>query len=240
MAEVYPGDHYCWSTDPDGSRSKPDRIAIVIHTSGREAGRGRMDDVDATLYVGPNSQFDFRDPERRNRGGGRMEYDHDSGLLHSRMHDGFCGFMQTAMMRAAGVEPRRADLDERIAHTTMARFVIHFGEVFDKVVQAAYLRGRQYADSVGHLGVMCKIGRHRSNACAYWIYHFLLKHEFQVQLRCHAPRKTHLDNRGPCGCLFGRCTYESDRQWTARMLEARECAQAAFDRIADACFRRSS
>ena len=139
MSAPHPrGSAYSWEENRDGSRARLDKIGIVIHTGGVDDRRPRVPQCDGYLYVGSGGSFDFRDPEHP-RGRGRCERDPDSGFEYIRSHDGFCGYMQAAMIRSAGVDPRAVNLS-KLNGTMMLRFVQEFGEKLRAVVEAAELR----------------------------------------------------------------------------------------------------
>ena len=228
----------------------PRRITIIIHTGGVD-NKGIPKWVLPVIYLGGNpkkgakrgcgpnwhERYNFRlmnDEDGRGRRSDRCPF---TGTRYSRVCEGFNGFLQDELVRAAaqgsgghfGLGATQERLAEDIAWATLA------------AIDEAMASTACQEPAVGHMGFICRQGRHRSKAWADMVRRYLRSKGFNVYLLDH---DADADDRGPCGCLAAQgterpggalCKFYPDLEWTRNMqkalFRATQGSQRAFDRL---------
>ena len=213
-------------------------IKIITHVWGANYGNPNANCA-ATVYVGNGSDVtQFRDPrkddEKEQRGKKKRERDWDTNYLIDNKCDGQNGFLlkrmiQTGMVDLQGWEHFVRSM--RAANLPIRQFVRAATRAIEKAIAQAVTRYRKGSPAIGHLGLSCIRGRHRSVGCATMINSFLSLQGFGTGLRLHHCRVIPgIDDRGECGCMDNACKlafnggWEKDTDWNQKQRAAREHA----------------
>ena len=213
----------------------PTRVTLIIHTGGvddEKTGIPSHVEMENILYLGGTmfgkgwrEMYHTRDQETAKR----EVVDHASGVRYNKQCDGFSGFVQRDLVEAMN---GYRNLDRNQVGDELRRLLEDAKRIILRCAVKAGRRHNLKEPAVGHMGVLCRIGRHRSNGIADLLKAVCKHYGFNVWIQCHALFD---DNRGPCGCHSGRCrAHLRDEPWLQANRIAKAKATSKFLQCTDA------
>ena len=228
------------------------KVTAVIHVGGvTHAGIPAYVGLDNVLYVGGYQErygwiqrYCMDDPD------GRQKYSVDelTGQRYHNCHDGFCGFMMYKcldnLLRWNNTSPDPHNQPGPEFRKLMQDLALILQTATDRMVASVMEGGPPRLD----LGILCRQGRHRSNALATMIGALLAEAGYTVVIASwdlnpepyvDGLGKRSQDTRGPCGCREGNCCMLGSRMtprqrtvWNRDAARVKEEARRLFVTLA--------